>query len=67
MIYQCRACSYKGRLFRGGVCPGCGSADIARRTPATDAPAKVRKPYLLLLACALWLYLLMDIYRKING
>lgn len=67
MTYECRACSYKGRMFRGGVCPGCGSADIVRRTSAGGAPVGARKPYLLLLACALWLYLLVDLYRKTSG
>lgn len=68
MTYQCQNCSYKGVFFKGGVCPGCGSSNIKKLTPAsTDTPPKVRKPYMLMLACALWLYLLVEIYRNVHG
>lgn len=68
MTYQCQMCSYKGVFFKGGVCPGCGSSNIKKLASAAKTPApKVRKPYMLLLACALWLFLLVEIYRKWPG
>lgn len=68
MTYQCLTCSYKGVFFKGGVCPACGSANIKQLASSTKPSApKVRKPYMLLFACALWLYLLVEIVRKWPG
>lgn len=67
MTYQCEACSYKGSHFKSGVCPGCGSTSVRNVAASTRPAAKARKPYRLLLACALWLYLAIEILRKLIG
>ncbi|HLS99393.1 MAG: hypothetical protein WDA10_11310 [Porticoccaceae bacterium] len=67
MTYQCQDCSYQGTVFKGGRCPGCGSVNIRTLAPRQARPPLARKPYRLLLACALWLYLLVAIYRQLTG
>ena len=59
-MYQCQDCTYKGKHFPGGVCPGCGSRRIRRLdTPKSDeAEPRTRRSYLAMLAWALWAYLL---------
>lgn len=67
MAYQCQDCSFQGTYFKGGRCPGCGSADIRKLGAAPPRQPMARKPYRLMLACALWLYLLVEIYRQLSG
>jgi hypothetical protein len=59
MNYQCLDCTYKGNLFPGGKCPGCGSPNIKRiEKPGEPAAPKTRKSYRASLAWVLWVYLL---------
>ncbi|MDX1571280.1 MAG: hypothetical protein R3200_12420 [Xanthomonadales bacterium] len=57
MTYQCLSCTYKAKVFPGGVCPGCGSPKIQRLDRPQEKEKTTRKPYRLLLAGALWAYL----------
>ena len=66
MAYQCLACTYKGERFPGGVCPGCGSAHIKNLSAAPQKQPVARKPYRLGLAIALWIYLLIEIFKKLT-
>ncbi|MCK9505145.1 MAG: hypothetical protein M0Q95_13315 [Porticoccaceae bacterium] len=67
MSYQCLVCSYKGRHFPGGACPGCGSFNV-RKLDNPEQPSKpvARKPYRLMLAVALWFYLLVEIWKVLS-
>src|SRR5690554_6407770 len=66
MSYQCEDCSYSSTYFPQGTCPGCGSVRIRNRKSERQPVLKARKPYRLMLACALWLYLVVEIVRKLN-
>jgi hypothetical protein len=66
MAYRCRSCTHTGGVFPGGACPGCGSFNIVRVADPPPKPPLARKPYRLILAVALWLYLVMEIARKIT-
>lgn len=57
--YQCQDCSYRGHKFRQGLCPACGSANIARLSDSVEE--KKRGPLSLLLCIALWIYLGIEI------
>ncbi len=66
MSYQCQTCSYRGSRFPEGACPACGSRKVARTADKQTRPRRTRKPFLLLFCIALWLYLIVDIYRKLS-
>ena len=58
-MYQCQDCTYKGKQFIAGACPGCGSKNIrkiVKQRPDEDKPA-ARRSYRMILAWALWAYL----------
>lgn len=65
MLHQCLDCTYKGQLFPGGACPACGSFRL--RKVAAEKPPKpmARVPFRLLLAVALWLYLIVEVYKRL--
>lgn len=60
--YQCQDCSYQGHKFRQGLCPACGSANVASRGDAGEE--KKRGPLSLILCIALWVYLAIEIGRR---
>lgn len=65
MAYQCLDCTYTAERFPGGVCPGCGSLRIVNlASPGPTEPA-ARKSYRLALAIALWIYLIIEIWKKL--
>ncbi|MGD9660780.1 MAG: hypothetical protein AB7U63_05860 [Porticoccaceae bacterium] len=67
MEYECLVCSYRGRHFPGGACPGCGSFKVRKLDGTGQQPKPVaRKPYRLMLALALWLYLLVEIWKVVS-
>ena len=67
MPYQCLDCSYKGDSFPDGVCPGCGSHYIRKLSRKKNDLPITGKPYRLILAVVLWIYLLFEIYKNIAG
>ena len=67
MSHRCEDCSYTGTYFTNGACPGCGSTRIRNLSGAARPALGARKPYRLLLACALWLYLVVEILRKLSS
>lgn len=66
MVYQCRDCSYKGKQFPGGSCPGCGSLNVGRLQQAPLKPTDARPPYRLALCVSLWFYLFYALYDKVR-
>jgi predicted ATP-dependent serine protease len=65
MAYRCLSCSHKGARFPAGACPGCGSFNIRKVADKKPEPV-ARKPYRLVLALVLWLYLVVEIYRQLS-
>jgi len=66
MIYKCKACSFEGAFFKQGMCPACGSHHILRQDKTPPKPP-ARKPFRLALALALWVYLILEIYRNLQS
>lgn len=64
MAYQCRGCSYRGERFPAGACPACGSADVRSIARAPLRQTEARKPFRISFASALWLLLLVLLYRQ---
>lgn len=65
MKYQCQICSYTGTFFPEGACPGCGSRKVKPLKAKTGDKPRARKPYMLALCVALWLYLVVLIVAKL--
>ena len=63
-MYKCISCTYKAKVFPGGRCPGCGSPKIQRLDRPGPKPAKASRPYRMVLASALWLYLFYVGFRQ---
>jgi len=67
MDYHCVDCSYRGKKFLSGACPACGSNNIRRiNVTADDSPVPTAKPYRLITAMVLWLFFIVEVYRKLS-
>ena len=66
MAYQCLDCTYTGDRFPGGRCPGCGSARVVNLSSRQERRPVARKSYRLALAFALWVYLIIEIWKKMS-
>lgn len=66
MGYQCVDCSYKGKKFVGGACPACGSNNVRRETSDAKQEKPKVKPYRLVFAVALWLFFIVEVYKKLS-
>lgn len=63
--YQCKDCSYRGRQFPQGVCPGCGSRKVNRiqDNESTENPHPLWRIWVLV---GLWGYLAFALLRKFS-
>ena len=68
MAYHCRDCSYTGtKRSESGGCPACGSADFGRWGARAAARPAASSPLKLLMLVLLWVWLITEIYRKLNA
>ncbi len=63
--YQCKDCSFKGKRFKQGLCPACGSANI--QSDKAEQEDKARGPLGLIICYGLWLYLAYAVWQRYLG